>query len=62
VLPGPDLGYCVVEFTQFLTVGEAKASFDCVATIIWKRAGDDWKESRWHISLLSADIPEGMAG
>lgn len=60
VLPGPDLGYSVVEFTQYLTVGEAVAAFDCVVTVIWKRVGDDWKESRWHISLLKADIPEGM--
>jgi hypothetical protein len=57
-----DLGYSVVEFTQSLALGEHVGLFDCVATIIWKRTPDGWRESRWHVSLLSADIPEAMAG
>jgi hypothetical protein len=60
-LQGADLGYGVVEFTQTLAIDEMVASFDCVVTIIWKQTPDGWKESRWHVSLLSADIPEGMA-
>lgn len=61
-LEGADLGYSVVEFRQSLTVGELTGLFDCVATIIWKRTSDGWKESRWHVSLLSTDVPEGMMG
>ena len=56
-----DLGYGVVEFTQTLTVAGFTASFDCVSTIIWKRTEDGWKESRWHVSLLSKDIPPELA-
>ncbi len=55
-----DLGYSVVEFRQSLTMGEATAYFDCVATIIWKRTSSGWKESRWHVSLLSTSVPEGF--
>ena len=57
-----DLGYAVVEFTQSLSMGDMVADFDCVSTIIWKRVDGTWKESRWHVSLLDADIPEGMVG
>lgn len=55
-----DLGYSVVEFRQSLTLGEMAAFFDCVATIIWKRTESGWKESRWHVSLLSRTLPEGF--
>ena len=60
-IEGIDLGYSVVEFRQSLSIGDMVALFDCVATIIWKKTSLGWKESRWHVSLLSADIPEGMA-
>jgi hypothetical protein len=56
-----DLGYSVVEFRQTLTLGDMVASFDCVSTIIWKRTEQGWQESRWHVSLLSSDIPPEMA-
>lgn len=49
-----DMGYSVVDFCQLLTVGEQTARFYCVVTIIWKRDGDAWKESRWHCSLIRA--------
>ena len=55
-----DMGYSVVEFRQSLSMGELTAYFDCVATIVWKRTPDGWKEARWHVSLLSTDLPEGM--
>ena len=61
-LEGIDLGYSVVEFRQSLTIGDMVAQFDCVATVIWKKTSLGWRESRWHVSLLEADIPEGMAG
>ena len=48
----PAMGYCVVEFCQNLYVGDQHGFFDCVVTIIWKRVGNQWKESRWHVSLL----------
>lgn len=50
-----DMGYGVVDFCQLLTVGGQTARFYCVVTIIWKRVGDAWKESRWHCSLIRTD-------
>lgn len=60
-----ELGYSVVEFTQLLAVGpegpdRPVARFRCVVTIIWKRVGERWVESRWHASLLGTDIPEAL--
>jgi len=52
-LETPALGYSVVEFCQNLRVGGKVGKFMCVATIIWKLEGAEWKESRWHVSLLS---------
>jgi ketosteroid isomerase-like protein len=55
-----DLGYSVLDFTQTLSVGEHTASFVCVATIIWKRTPDGWREARWHASVVSADVPDAL--
>lgn len=55
-----EMGFSVVEFRQSLTLGEATALFDCVTTIVWKLTESGWKEARWHVSLLSTDIPEGF--
>ena len=60
-LAGSDMGFSVVEFTQLLTAAGMTGRFHCVATIVWKLTESGWKEARWHVSLLSADIPEGMA-
>ena len=59
-LESPEMGYSVVEFRQRLSLGDSTAFFDCVATIIWKLTESGWKESRWHVSLLSTDLPEGF--
>jgi ketosteroid isomerase-like protein len=56
-----DLGYGVVDFRQSLMIGELAATFDCIATIIWKQTATGWKESRWHCSVISSDIPPEMA-
>ncbi len=58
---GSELGYSVVEFRQSLSVGGHTGLFDCVATIVWKQTPGGWREARWHVSLLSADIPEALA-
>ncbi|MDX2161330.1 MAG: nuclear transport factor 2 family protein [bacterium] len=50
-----DMGYSVVNFCQLLTLGDHTARFYCVVTVIWKRVGDAWKESRWHCSLIRAE-------
>jgi ketosteroid isomerase-like protein len=52
-----DMGYSVLDFTQTLTVGAHVASFECVATIIWKRTAAGWREARWHASVISSDVP-----
>lgn len=62
--PGGSLGYAVVYFTQLYTLGGQTGRFRCVVTIVWKRTGEadqPWRESRWHVSLLGADVPEGFA-
>lgn len=56
----PDMGFSVVEFRQSLGMGTLTAHFDCVATIVWKRTPQGWKEARWHVSLLSTDLPDGF--
>lgn len=55
-----ELGYSVLEFRQFLSVGELTATFDCIATIVWKRTADGWREARWHASVVDADVPEAL--
>ena len=53
----PDLGYSVLDFRQMLTVDAQCASFDCIATIIWKHTAAGWREARWHASVISSDVP-----
>jgi ketosteroid isomerase-like protein len=55
-----ELGYSVLEFRQTLTVGSHTATFDCVATIIWKQTVRGWREARWHASVISSDIPDEL--
>jgi ketosteroid isomerase-like protein len=54
------LGFSVLEFRQSLSIGEHTATFDCITTIVWKRTPDGWREARWHGSVVSSVIPEGM--
>ncbi|MCU0392504.1 MAG: nuclear transport factor 2 family protein [Thermoflexibacter sp.] len=54
-----DMGYSVVNFCQSLEVGGFIGKFYCVATIIWKRVEQEWKESRWHVSLIRTE-PENL--
>jgi ketosteroid isomerase-like protein len=55
-----DMGFSVLDFTQTLTVGAHVASFECVATIVWKRTPDGWREARWHASVISSDVPDEL--
>ena len=63
VLAGSDMAMSVVEFNQSVTISALNATglFACVATIVWKQTEQGWKEARWHVSLLSADIPSELA-
>ncbi len=54
------LGYSVVEFRQLLVIGEETATFECIATIIWKKTTQGWREARWHGSVISSDIPNEL--
>ena len=54
------LGFGVLEFRQTLRVDTHVATFDCVATIIWKLTPTGWREARWHASIISADIPSAL--
>jgi hypothetical protein len=51
------MGYSVLEFRQFLTIGEHTATFDCITTIVWKHTPQGWREARWHGSVISSEIP-----
>lgn len=55
-----ELGFSVLEFRQTLMVGGVAATFDCIATIVWKAVPDGWREARWHASVLTSDVPEGF--
>ena len=55
-----DLGFGVLEFRQTLTVGPHVATFDCVATIIWKLTPAGWREARWHASIISSEVPAAL--
>jgi hypothetical protein len=51
------MGFSVVEFRQSLAIGELIATFDCIATIVWKQVDGRWREARWHGSVLSSQVP-----
>jgi hypothetical protein len=55
-----DLGYGVLDFRQTLTVAGLVATFDCIATLIWKKTPTGWVESRWHCSVISSHVPESL--
>jgi len=50
-----DMGYCVVDFNQLLVLPDKKLSFKVIATIIWKLQDGEWKESRYHSSMLGVN-------
>lgn len=60
-LESAEMGFSVLEFRQFLSIGEVVATFDCMTTIVWKRREDKWVEARWHGSVLSSDVPPELA-
>ena len=52
-----EMGFSVVEFRQSLSIGDLEANFDCMATIVWKLVGGQWREARWHGSVLASEVP-----
>lgn len=50
---GGDMGYSVVDFDQMLLTPEQTLRFRVLATIIWKLVDGQWREARYHSSLLS---------
>ncbi|MEO0332425.1 MAG: nuclear transport factor 2 family protein [Bacteroidota bacterium] len=50
-----EMGYSVVDFDQMLVVGEKRMRFSVIATIIWKKVGEVWKEARYHSSLIKVE-------
>jgi hypothetical protein len=48
-----EMGYGVVDFDQVFIAGGKRMGFAVIATIIWKKAGQEWKEARYHSSLIS---------
>ncbi len=51
-----ELGYSVVEFRQDIVGAAFIATFECIATVVWKSTDDGWKEARWHCSVLDRQI------
>ncbi len=47
------MAYSVVDFDQILAFDSKEMRFSVIATIIWKKQDGEWKESRYHSSLLS---------
>ena len=42
------------------TIGEHTATFECAATIIWKKTKRGWREASWHGSVISSEIPDEL--
>ncbi len=51
VVTGEDMAYSVVDFDQVFVTPEQRLRFGVLATIIWKKTSDGWKEARYHSSL-----------
>ncbi len=51
------MGMSVLEFRQSLSIEGLLATFDCIATIVWKQTPRGWREARWHCSVISSDVP-----
>lgn len=49
------MGYSVVDFDQMFIAGGKTMRFGVIATIIWKKEGNIWKESRYHSSLKGVE-------
>ena len=58
-LKSDNMGYSVVNFDQILKVNDQTHRFAVLATIIWKKEGSEWKESRYHSSLIGVKKEEG---
>ncbi|MCU0420316.1 MAG: nuclear transport factor 2 family protein [Cyclobacteriaceae bacterium] len=50
---GSDMGYTVVDFDQLFIAGGKRLRFAVIATIVWKLEAGEWREARYHSSLLS---------
>lgn len=48
-----DMGFSVVDFDQMFVVGDKRLRFAVIATIVWKKEPEGWKEARYHSSLVS---------
>ena len=59
VRSGP-FGFSALEYRQTLALEGLVASFECIATIVWKLTPDGWREARWHASVISSDVPEAL--
>lgn len=46
------MGYSVVDFDQVFIGQGKRLRFSVLATIVWKRVGEGWKEARYHSSML----------
>lgn len=45
------MAYSVVDFDQVFIQGDKNMRFGVIATIIWKKVDNIWKEARYHSSL-----------
>jgi len=49
------MAFVVVKFRQQVHLPEQPVvNHDCMATIVWKKTDDGWKEARWHCSRLTS--------
>lgn len=57
-----EMGYSVVDFDQMFIAGDKRMRFSVIATIIWKKVGEIWKEARYHSSLIKVEELTGLSG
>jgi hypothetical protein len=50
----------ILDFRQTLSVGEHRATFECIATIIWKHTLSGWREARWQEFVISSNVPADL--
>jgi SnoaL-like domain len=54
------MGFSALEFRQFLEIDGSTATFECVATIVWKLTPSGWREARWHVSVVGSHGTETL--
>jgi ketosteroid isomerase-like protein len=55
VVASTDMAYSVVDFDQYFIAGNERLRFGVLATIVWKKTTEGWREARYHSSLKTVE-------